>query len=386
MHEDEGLVRLVENGVQTRRRIDRFLELQKQVHATRDIREGLSLVLHAFQEWGYEFPRIFRYDRNDGNFHIVDAVGFPEGFVDEKVYFNQSHAALRELSDFIKEGDNGVYTNDNFPPELVERGRQDPMEYVMDHWSGEQVGLIAKHYVRYPEGNPEGEVTGLIVANYDSQKKEVDEGEKELIRLVGSLVGDKVQTLLEAKEQRRLIQRLEGAREEILRLNRELLEQVKRDSLTGLYNKKIFHRELEDYLGEVKNSGNFYYLLLVDLDHFKSINDQYGHSAGDRVLTQVGEFLKMYQRSWGAIGYRVGGEEFGLIMEGNLQELEMITESIRAEISKSVEVPRGRECLTLSMGVCKGTKDFVSGEEWYRKADAALYIAKQNRNKVVFSE
>lgn len=165
---------------------------------------------------------------------------------------------------------------------------------------------------------------------------------------------------------------------------RQIDEMSRIDSLTGISNR----RSITNNLNEAQLHGQNYALILLDLDHFKRINDQYGHEAGDEVLQVVAKILKNSLREHDVVG-RFGGEEFILILhEHNLRRAVEIAERCRLEIEKHViELKDGRQFkITASFGVALSSGNLTK-EDVIRLADQALYRAKaEGRNQVHFSE
>ncbi len=157
------------------------------------------------------------------------------------------------------------------------------------------------------------------------------------------------------------------------------------DTLTGLYNRRYF----EDRLG-VETQKSFYSgtplsLVMVDIDHFKKVNDTFGHTGGDQVLCKTSSLLKNSIRKKDMVA-RYGGEEFMLILpEAGLEESFIIAERIRRLVENtSFEIGQAQVNLTISMGISNFPSHRAkSKEELVRMADQALYDAKRGgRNKV----
>ncbi len=150
-----------------------------------------------------------------------------------------------------------------------------------------------------------------------------------------------------------------------------LREQVKRDGLTGLLNHRACHERLrEEFAG-----GQSVAVVLLDLDHFKVINDALGHAEGDRVLAAAAERLRSVVREGDAVG-RLGGEEFVLILPGaNAEAAEDCAERARAALAELTV--RGRP-LAASAGVAAAPEDGADAVELLANGDAALYRAKRS--------
>lgn len=168
-------------------------------------------------------------------------------------------------------------------------------------------------------------------------------------------------------------------------VQREQLETLAAlDALTGLFNRRIFQEECERHRRAMAREGTPCGLLVMDLDHFKSINDSYGHEAGDRVLVEFARLLQHSVRKTDRL-FRHGGEEFAaLVSPATGESLASMGEHLRHETERSLAV-QGRP-VTLSIGaalLCAGE----SSEQWFARADQALYRAKhQGRNQVVLDE
>ncbi len=152
-----------------------------------------------------------------------------------------------------------------------------------------------------------------------------------------------------------------------------------RDGLTGLYNKKTLYENLEK---EIKRSVRYnrpLSFLMTDIDHFKAVNDTYGHLAGDKVLTALSKVLQQYVRRADFV-YRFGGEEFSIILpETSIKGAILTAERIRMAASKLSFKEDGHTfSITISIGVCEHKKEYSTATEFIKKADELLYKAKKN--------
>lgn len=156
------------------------------------------------------------------------------------------------------------------------------------------------------------------------------------------------------------------------------------DALTGLWNRRHFERAVARCSDAAERAR--WALLIIDTDHFKGFNDRYGHPAGDRALKHVAAVLSERAAQAGGSAFRVGGEEFALLVACAPGEAAMLAESVRAGVAAlgvpHAESPRG--ILTLSVGVAHGgLVPTASLQDWMDGADAALYAAKrQGRDRV----
>jgi len=166
---------------------------------------------------------------------------------------------------------------------------------------------------------------------------------------------------------------------------RRVASQAATDGLTGLANRRSFDDELALEWRRAERVGDSLALVLIDLDNFKSINDDYGHQAGDAVLRRVATILDSGARN-ADLAARYGGEEFALLApETDLLGATKLADRLRADLdAATIELPDGRKLsVTASFGVAvKGT--LQRPEELVAAADEALYEAKRNgKNRVV---
>ncbi|HEX6083785.1 MAG TPA: GGDEF domain-containing protein [Thermoanaerobaculia bacterium] len=187
-----------------------------------------------------------------------------------------------------------------------------------------------------------------------------------------------------------LEQRMLGLQRENLDLtvkNRMLSEVSSRDSLTGLYNRWFVLEKIDSELNRALRHGSPMSLLMLDLDHFKRINDTFGHTAGDQVLQGIGRLLRDSCRVYDVPG-RYGGEEFCIVLpETKSGNTTVVAERIRQRLASS-ELPcgEGSIAVTASIGIA-GTDSsdaaVLSPAELIERADRALYAAKnRGRNRV----
>lgn len=171
------------------------------------------------------------------------------------------------------------------------------------------------------------------------------------------------------------------------RMYRELEAMATTDGLTGLTNRRAFQERLTEMLGRAERHGRPLTLLLCDIDHFKKINDTYGHPVGDTVLKRVAQVVAAQVRKID-IAARYGGEEFAVVLESTDQEGgRQLAERIRQEVQKLVlaqEQGGGTFGCTLSLGISTFPSDGQDGRLLIQRADQALYYAKRNgRNRAV---
>jgi len=152
------------------------------------------------------------------------------------------------------------------------------------------------------------------------------------------------------------------------------------DALTGLYDRGYFEHALTRELQRCQRYGNPVSLLLLDLDEFKEINDEYGHRIGDKVLLAFGELIRKHLRG-ADVPCRLGGDEFAIILSDTVQpEARTVAERFRADVESWFEThPVCGQFLevTVSGGIATAPFDATSPEQLYALADGALYEAKR---------
>ena len=201
-----------------------------------------------------------------------------------------------------------------------------------------------------------------------------------LLSEINSVIGtnEKLQNELESAkigiaEQRRQIEELRTA--------------VRIDSLTQLPNRAAFDERLNEFLKRLDRTSEVFSLLLLDIDHFKKVNDTYGHVNGDRILKGVATKIKANIRT-NDIPARYGGEEFAVLLPNtNLQTAESVADRMRQDIAKTIfKLDNNDIRVTISGGLaecCKG----LSAEKLIGNADQALYKSKgEGRNRITTQE
>ena len=162
-----------------------------------------------------------------------------------------------------------------------------------------------------------------------------------------------------------------------------LVAEARTDVLTGLKNRRSFDEELHRQFAQRQRQGIVFSLLVIDLDHFKQVNDTHGHPAGDLVLQTVAQRLTKTLREMDLV-YRHGGEEFAVICPGSrLHQAATAAERIRQTVEATpVLLKNSSISLTLSVGVAEVVGSEVA-EGLLQRVDEALYAAKHaGRNRV----
>jgi len=177
----------------------------------------------------------------------------------------------------------------------------------------------------------------------------------------------------------RYVDKLEAKREE------ELYRQATRDELTGLHNRRYFLELLEDELSRSRRHNLVASLLLMDIDHFKAINDRYGHSTGDLVLKEIASILGRNVRREDTLA-RYGGEELILLApQTEMQGALILGDRLRSLVEKHPFVYEEEFSVTVSVGIATFPRHAQGAEELIESADRALYKAKAGGRNLVCS-
>jgi len=192
-----------------------------------------------------------------------------------------------------------------------------------------------------------------------------------------------------------MVQRVNEGREQLDSINNQLREQNKTlkvlsetDSLTGLYNRQHLTERLKRLLASSRRSGRKFAVLMLDLDHFKKLNDAYGHLVGDEALKLIADILRhtLRKRDYAA---RFGGEEFLVLLPGaDARRGEEIAERLRSVIAgKPLQLEDATLKITLSIGLAVYPEVGNDVDSLIRAADDALYKAKDaGRNRCVIAD
>ncbi|PCM44278.1 GGDEF domain-containing protein [Marinobacter sp. ANT_B65] len=156
------------------------------------------------------------------------------------------------------------------------------------------------------------------------------------------------------------------------------------DPLTGVKNRRSMDEGLRSALMDARRTGRFYAVIMMDIDHFKKINDEHGHGIGDQVLLSLVSLIQQRIRKTDQL-FRFGGEEFVLILSGvDCNGLKQIANDLQAHVRQQLRC--GENAVTVSFGVARLHPDGTA-EGWLKRADAALYEAKgSGRDQIVFAE
>jgi diguanylate cyclase (GGDEF)-like protein/PAS domain S-box-containing protein len=257
---------------------------------------------------------------------------------------------IEELATLVsmRHPDGAPLTPEELPLSLARRG-----EYVRGYSHLIHNALLGDdRFLRVsasPLRNSEGAVVGAVAVAAD--------------------VTDEEETLLALEAQARTLRRL----------NEQLEQLASRDGLTGLYNHRRFVEELATTAARARRYNHPLSLMLVDVDHFKQINDTYGHPAGDTVLLEIAGRLQKGVRSTDAVG-RLGGDEFAVLLpETDREGADILAQRLLESVRRPVELSSGDMIpVTISLGVVSRTgMQITSGEALLQEADEALYAVKR---------
>jgi diguanylate cyclase (GGDEF)-like protein len=211
---------------------------------------------------------------------------------------------------------------------------------------------------------------------------------RELVNEIASLIrfaDDRDERVHELQEQ---LADLEAANSELLSSNSALSEISARDALTGLYNRWYVMEKIDSEMNRSLRHRSPVSLIMLDIDHFKRVNDSFGHSAGDRVLRSVGQVLRDSCRIYDVAG-RYGGEEFCVVLpETKVGNTTVVAERIRERLAANrFEIGGDSVAVTASIGIAGidaiESEAALSPAILIDRADQALYSAKhRGRNRV----
>ncbi len=206
-------------------------------------------------------------------------------------------------------------------------------------------------------------------------------------RIQGALItfDDVSEIVAKNEELGHTLGKLEKTQTEVTRQNKELHKLATRDSMTDCLNRRTLFLGLEELFNEAKSSQDPFSFIMVDIDHFKAVNDTYGHTTGDQVIVFLANCLKEHAREMDLVG-RFGGEEFCVILPGaNLEEGGEVAERIRLLVQNGHGGDYTEELkITASFGVSQFNHEMTEALELVETADEALYKAKEGgRNQVI---
>ncbi len=247
-------------------------------------------------------------------------------------------------------------------------------------------GQPPRFYAGVPLLSPEGHALGVVCV-MDVVPRTLSPAQLEALELLAR----QAQHLLELRhyllEQTRLLSEREAsarhaerARDDLQRRHDDLQYTASHDALTGLLNRAALRQLLEDPAATQRLQGSPYVLAVVDIDHFKQVNDRHGHLLGDRALRAVADAISDSVRG-GDVAVRYGGEEFLLVLPHTRLDAGFdVAERIRQRVM-AAKLPFP---IAVSIGIAAGNPDEDKPEAVFERADQALYRAKTGgRNRVI---
>jgi diguanylate cyclase (GGDEF)-like protein len=341
-----------------RRREDILNDLRYKSNRVESASEVLELVLNTLTERGYKGTRMWARDRE--KYKLVAAADFPKVLLEKEPSFIPNNGLLEKI---LKREGKSTYFEDVTKENSLMTGPFDPLNYILAR-SPQAVRTLAFPYSSFSNNLALKDFKGLMVVNYDpADPKDIEldktgkvsaNEDKFLGRIAEWVVADKVVRMME--------------------LNRECS--------TGLYNQTKYHSDWDRYVNRFHITGETQGLINIDIDKLKVFNDTYGHIAGDRMINSFAEMLRTME-SKDIRPYRQGGDEFAVIVRGDLARAKELGDYI-LENTRNVWVPEGADPRTASIGIAMIEQEIISGDEWARNADDAVYEAKKNGRNQVF--
>ncbi len=298
-------------------------------------------------------------------------------------YVSNCNPGLIKAMDEVLKGEGG-YTNE-LGFELLDKFIWDDEKRLLENLRKQFSKLVGDTHSNIDKA----QVAALLSAEkFDEHSKRFEAGPSmdEMQYILTDVVKETKQV---AKNGHSLKQMLDETKSEVESLRKEL-EKTKReatiDPLTGLKNRRAFEVEMQQHLGSAGKLNDNLCLIMVDIDHFKKINDNYGHLFGDKVLKSVAAVLMSNLKGKDTVA-RIGGEEFAILLgDTKLKIAEIVAENLRYAVhtSRVMKADTGEmlEKVTVSMGVTVYQKGETS-DKFMDRADKALYKSKRDgRNKV----
>jgi diguanylate cyclase (GGDEF)-like protein len=242
----------------------------------------------------------------------------------------------------------------------------DPLAFLLlTRWTDERSFQAWKELTR-PEPNIQN-LSDTVLLPEPQQRGPEWQVQNEILKLTNDLT--------------RMIREGERTNRELKEANEQVEKLARTDPLTGLANRRTLHEAMQREIARAGRLGEGLSLVMADLDHFKSINDQYGHLTGDHVLASAGAVFQSHLRPYD-LPARYGGEEFVLLLPATSTEGAMVVAERMRKTLADITVPDCPRQVTMSLGVATWMPG-ETPEQFVARADAALYQAKNaGRNRV----
>jgi diguanylate cyclase (GGDEF)-like protein len=349
----------VENARQWEELEKTSAELQRQLALWHDLHD-LSTVLLSTLEQGSVLPQVTTMLKGIVDFDTMD-IRLVDEARNELVAIYARDEDAEEILDFSSPLDVGVtgWVVSHNEAQLVNDMTRDPRGVVVPGTEVEpQASIVVPLNVR-------GKVTGALTIDR-LRGRVFEEHELETVKLFANFAAIAIQNALSYEEMER---------------------QAISDGLTGIHNYRHFQDALSAAVSRAERYSEAFCLLMMDLDHFKAVNDTIGHQRGDDVLREVAAALKRCSRESDYLA-RYGGEEFVMILpQTSLPEAQVVAERVRAEVA-AIDVGAPDLRVTVSVGVASYPESALDTDGVLGAADAALLRAKaRGRNRVcLFTE
>lgn len=230
-------------------------------------------------------------------------------------------------------------------------------------------------FIGVPLWNDQQQMIGHVALffNHKLQDEQQRKIFTELVELYAIRVQSEMMRLFSEQAQQKALHELKLA-------NKQLLHDSITDALTQLHNRRYFSRRIQQAHERFRRSADPYALLLLDVDKFKSINDQYGHDVGDKVLKSIGSTLVKNTRDKIELVFRIGGEEFAILCHGafSATQLTGLGERMMQTLkNENFSAKRKKFQVTVSIGAALPKKEDSNWNDIFVRADTAMYAAKK---------
>lgn len=330
------------------KRVHRALQAISECNKTM-VRANLeSELLHEFcgilvKRGGYRFAWV-GYPQQDGTKSVLPVArsGFDEGYIESgRFSWEEGEWGNGPIGIAVRTGSAVVLNNLQFDPRFRP-------------WRKEALRRGYASMIALPL-RMEGRVNGTLSV-YSSEQNTFDAAETDLLRQLSDDLAYGIQSL---------------------RTRTEIAKQAWHDSLTGLPNRSLLRDRMRQAMASAKRTGRMLAVLFLDLDGFKQINDQYGHSAGDELIRETSSRLVSSVRAGDTVS-RLGGDEFVILLDiASIDEMGQCLERIMAEVRNPVPMDGHAVSVSVSIGVTLFPQNDADADALLRHADMAMYQAKQ---------
>lgn len=251
-------------------------------------------------------------------------------------------------------------------------------EIVIERSDGQRFTVLAH---ATPLLDDEGRIRGCINVLIDITDRKQTERARMIMKQRAEAAVRAEERVSAALEE--ALENLEAKQQELLEANERLARLATIDDLTGLKTRAVFQNSIDEMLSLAVREGSPLSVLMIDADHFKRVNDTWGHQQGDRALRSIGHALRSHTRDQDVVA-RYGGEEFAILLPNtDGTAASNVAETLRTRCSSVVDTP---SLVTVSIGVATSMPE-DSGAALLARADRALYASKQKgRNRVTHAD